>query len=480
MIKNIVKVKNNNMSKVNLLNHSINITDELYLIIPLTVLATRIIDHPYFQRMRHIKQLGTCNFIFPNAIHTRFQHSLGTYHLAGKMCDAIRKNTNPDTLDKYLLNVTELREYFNIEHTDGKNLFDDYVIELIKIGALCHDLGHGAFSHIFDDEIMTKCANKHKLEARHETRSGLILDIIVKNDEMLSKIITDNEITFIKNIIDPSDEHTGFIYQMVSNSLNGIDVDKLDYLPRDSLVLRIENINPFMIIDNVCVIDENIVYSRESLDMISEVFHTRHRLHKKLYRNIDVVASQFLVVELLNELDKLIKLTDSINDMNVFCKLTDSYIMEYVNVSEDFKQHFTEEQIIAWNNSKIILDKLNSHTFLTSIAQITTEYPLQLERTIKIRDDKDMIVVYQTKIGYVSGNKSHPLDNINVTIEKINSYEIISPYLSDRCDSFKINRNQISTLISKSYQEYITFLYYKNPSDKKRISELQSAVSILA
>ena len=91
----------------------------------ITPLAKRIIDTEEFQRLRNIKQLGCCNYVFPSATHTRFEHSIGVYHLAEKFINILSKN-NPD-----IFSTTEKK--------------------CISIAGLIHDLGHGPYSHLFDE-----------------------------------------------------------------------------------------------------------------------------------------------------------------------------------------------------------------------------------------------------------------------------------------------------------------------------------------
>ncbi len=127
------------------------INDIIHGSITLSKMAMLIIDTPEFQRLRYIKQLSTCNFVFPNAVHTRFEHSIGTYQICKKMLYNLKKNSSKEEIN-LIGNIIELKDYFS--KTLHENLLDDYIIELVSIGALCHDLGHGPFSHLFDDYFL--------------------------------------------------------------------------------------------------------------------------------------------------------------------------------------------------------------------------------------------------------------------------------------------------------------------------------------
>lgn len=104
------------------------ITDNVHGTIIFEGLIRKIIDLPYFQRLRRIRQLENMNRHFPSANHSRFEHSLGTAHIAGLFCDYLR-TSQPE------LNIT------------------DADVLCVKIAGLCHDLGHGPFSHLFEIAI---------------------------------------------------------------------------------------------------------------------------------------------------------------------------------------------------------------------------------------------------------------------------------------------------------------------------------------
>ena len=145
--------------------------------------------------MRYLHQLGTCHYVFPTASHTRFEHSIGTYHLAGKVLDIIKTNSNPDFIDDSIKKNIYLQSYYELNNLD-KNLLDPYICELIKIAALCHDIGHGPFSHVYDD-IFLKNFNYHPSHI-HEYRSCMIIKhIINKNDTLKSPFLVFNETRII-------------------------------------------------------------------------------------------------------------------------------------------------------------------------------------------------------------------------------------------------------------------------------------------
>jgi HD superfamily phosphohydrolase len=209
------------------------IHDSIYGFVNLSYFAVKIIDTPEFQRLRFIKQLGTCSYVFPNAVHTRFEHSIGTYNVASELLNSLVLHVDPESIDEYLSNIPELKKYYTKRYDNKLHLLDEYVCELVKIAGLCHDIGHGPFSHVFDDYFIQETNKKNIFGASHEERSELLIEQIINNDLELKNIIESDEIQFIKNLINPKECHTGFIYQIISNSLTGLDVDKFDYFPLD-------------------------------------------------------------------------------------------------------------------------------------------------------------------------------------------------------------------------------------------------------
>ena len=198
------------------------IYDNIHGYINVDELATSIINTPTFQRLRYIHQTGILYMVFPSATHTRFEHSIGTYFLAKQMIESLKKN--------------------NIEYN-----ITDNIIKVISIAGLCHDLGHLIFSHLFDDLFLKELPYYSKLQTQtnntnHENRSIFLLNYIVSTHNIN---LTQDELLVIKDLINPKDASYDkwlpeyqvgkWIFQIISNELNGIDVDKFDYITRDTI-----------------------------------------------------------------------------------------------------------------------------------------------------------------------------------------------------------------------------------------------------
>ena len=112
-----------------------------------------IVDTPQFQRLRYLKQTGVCHFVYPNATHTRFQHSIGVGHLAFKFAEKLRKE-NP-------------------------HLVDEKDSVCVMIAGLCHDLGHGPFSHLWEG-FVHEVGRKNNDEYFQKIRQIIFLAIFSK------------------------------------------------------------------------------------------------------------------------------------------------------------------------------------------------------------------------------------------------------------------------------------------------------------
>ncbi len=438
-----------------MLKETKEIFDPIHGYIKITKLAQLFIHTPQFQRLRYLHQLGTCHYVFPCATHTRFEHSIGTYHLAGRVLEAIKKNSDPKLIKEYLALIPEL----NCEQE-----LNSYVCELVKIAALCHDIGHGPFSHVFDDIFMTNVGNGKNEMEYHENRSCAIIKYIISKNHELRSMIRENEVNFICNLINPQKHHEGFIYQIVSNNLNGVDVDKFDYIQRDTYNLGLKySIDADRIIADMKVIDNKICYTLKVHYDIVSLFTTRYRLHKQIYTHKTVISTQYMIRDIMIVVNKFFNIYDSIFDVEKFIDVTEEYIIILLKLlyrekdNEKYTVNERKEIEYAYN----LWIRLNERKLYELVKLFVTDNKINIS---DIQDRfGDTIICYQGKIGYVSGSKTNPLDDIYFYSHKDNV---------DKCFKISIAKDKTSHLISSVYQEYVTMIFVKDKSDNKTKTEL--------
>ena len=300
--------------------------------------AIKIIDCKEFQRLRNIKQLGVVHLVFPSATHTRFEHSIGVYHLCSELLKCLRINT-PN------LSLTEREE------------------QLIKIGALCHDLGHGPFSHLLDNTIYKEVDSKYR---EHENRSCLILKYI---NEKYKLGYNSDEIEFISDIIHPDEKKLNlpnnpraFIYEIVANFRNGIDIDKFDYIKRDTFYCGLNyTIDCTRIIKSVKVIGNKLCYLDKSYKDIQDIFYVRGRLHNEIFKHHTCISIDKMVESILYQLSDYLNFINNIDNPEEFCKLNDN-ILDYIeNINIELIDEIYRKNILE---SKIILSDLRNRKLL--------------------------------------------------------------------------------------------------------------------
>ena len=223
-------------------------------------LLLQIVKHPLMQRLSRIKQLGMASVVYPGAQHTRFQHSLGAFHL---MSEAIK-----------------------VLSQKGIFIFDSEA-EAVQAAILMHDIGHGPFSHVLENTLI------HGIS--HEEISLMMMDKM--NKEM------GGELTLAIKIF--RDEYPKrFLHQLISSQL---DMDRLDYLRRDSFFTGVTegNIGSARIIKMLNVVDDQLVIDYKGIFSIENYLTSRRLMYWQVYLHKTTVACEKVLVNALLRAKKL-------------------------------------------------------------------------------------------------------------------------------------------------------------------------------
>jgi hypothetical protein len=221
-----------------------------------------IVEHPLFQRLNRINQLGLASVVYPGARHTRFQHSIGAFHL---MTEAVRS----------------LQE-------KGNFIFDSEA-EAVEAAILMHDIGHGPFSHVLEDTLI------HGIS--HEDISLLMMEKINSDfNGQLNLAISVFKGEYPKN----------FLHQLISSQL---DMDRLDYLRRDSFFTGVTegNIGSARIIKMLNVIDDSLVVEHKGIYSLENYLTTRRLMYWQVYLHRTCVAYEKVLINMLNRAKDIIR-----------------------------------------------------------------------------------------------------------------------------------------------------------------------------
>ncbi|CAI9729836.1 Hypothetical predicted protein [Octopus vulgaris] len=205
----------------------------------------------------------------------------------------------------------------------------------VEIAGLCHDLGHAPFSHVFEGFINENRRTDNKW--KHEDASCQMLDHLLKENPHVKEKIEPDEIAFIKRLIigESGSDERQFLYQIINNASYNIDVDKWDYLARDSHFLGIgKSFDHERMIKMSRVIDNEICYRDKTVDDFYDMFYSRYRLHKTAYQHKTVLLFNKLLGEAFKSADKHLKIFEKVDDMKKFTYFTDS-ILEEILKNED-------------------------------------------------------------------------------------------------------------------------------------------------
>ncbi|EGG23663.1 HD phosphohydrolase domain-containing protein [Cavenderia fasciculata] len=387
------------------------------------------VDSVQFQRLRDLKQLGTTSFVFPCASHHRFEHSLGVSHLAGKFIDKI-KSTQPE------LEITE----------------DDQ--KFVRIAGLCHDLGHGPFSHAFES-----WANSTGKKFHHEEMSLKMLNYLI-DDKGLD--YSTDDVRFIGSLITGEPYTTGkrFMYDIVANHRNSVDVDKFDYLARDSYCLGRAIVCDFTrLMEFSRVIDDEICFCSKEVYNLYELFHTRYSLHKIVYTHKVGKAIEYMVSDALSAADPYLKISDQLDDPKEFINLTDS-ILQRIEYSKE--PELKEARQIIRNIRTRNLYKFVDEVIIPVGSQFAKQLPPTLSQEIaKVGNDllESDFIIHDLKLNYAFKDK-----------DPVESTHFYTRY--DDSTKVQILKEHASHLIPSQFQESRVRIFCKT---KEKCENVQIA-----
>ena len=372
-----------------------------------------IIDEPYFQRLRRIKQMGMSDFVYPGATHTRFQHAIGATYLLQETLDSLEQK--------------------GIEIT-----YEEKIATSIAI--LCHDIGHGPFSHALERKIVN---------ISHEEITKLYLQHIAKK---YGNII---ELT-IK--IFNGDYEKKFLHQLISSQL---DVDRLDYLSRDSFYSGVAEgvIGYDRIIKMMNVYNNEIVVEEKGIFSIEKFLTSRYLMYMQVYLHKTSLASEKMLENLITFIKE--QLTE-----NKKFQLTYSleYLLKNVNVladKEEFIHHFSllddtdvwyliknntehEEKIVKFLSNSLLRRKLFKVHLQSKFHNVDIFQKLKNDLSLMFSEKEKEFLIY--KGSYLVEKYSNESEEIMI-LTKDNLIKRFSEFSLHNNDYTNFNPSQLNYFI---------------------------------
>ncbi|UCS95567.1 HD domain-containing protein [Echinicola marina] len=334
-----------------------------FITIPSELIFT-IIDHPYFQRLRRIKQLGLTDFVYPGALHTRFHHALGAMHLMSITLDNLRNK--------------------------GHEISDqEYEASLIAI--LLHDIGHGPFSHALEYTLLKGIP--------HESLSLLLMESL--NKQLNGQL--DLALRIFKNNYERK-----FFHQLVSSQL---DIDRLDYLQRDCFFTGVSEgtIGADRIIKMMNIKDDQIVVEEKGLYSIENFLSARRLMYWQVYLHKTTVSAEKMLIN-------LIKRAKDLQQSGTILPGTEalSYFLQNNFTLKDFQKSTDIQEIFAsmddfdiWGAVK--LWQKNKDRVLSNIADMFLTRNLFKIKLSNTPLEKDELVEMEKKM----------IQNLNISEEEL-------------------------------------------------------------
>ena len=326
-----------------------------------------IVQHPFFQRLNRINQLGLASVVYPGARHTRFQHSIGAFHL---MSEAVKSLSEK-----------------------GVYIFDSEA-EAVQAAILMHDIGHGPFSHVLENTLISGISHEEisllmMEHINHDLKEQLNLAISIFKDEYPNKIF----------------------HQLISSQL---DMDRLDYLRRDSFYTGVTegNIGSARIIKMLNVKDERLVVDSKGIYSIENYLTTRRLMYWQVYLHKTAVGYEKVLVNTLQRAKHLVR-----SGQQLFAPPALAYFLEndidasWFNTHPETLQRYAElddsdiwSTLKAWKHhddkilSTLATDMLDRHLFKV---EVTEERPPQEYLDAKMREIAEAMGIAEEDAHYM-------------------------------------------------------------------------------
>lgn len=264
------------------------ITDPIHRSIRFTAAERDIIDSPVFQRLRRIRQLAGAHLVYPSAQHSRFEHSLGAMHVSGLAGESLLAKGHIDNAD---------------------------TVQELRLAALLHDIGHGPFSHLFEEVLETKTSTSHEEIGRRIIAKTEVADALAKNGYNSDHVA---RLSF-------GQSKTGFLNEIISG---GLSADIMDYLPRDAYFTGAEygKVDYNRLVSSFEVEKGKLAINKSVLNSLESMLISRYEMFKAVYFHKTVRSAEVMLLQSMIAGDDSLALSDT--SLENYLSLTDEATLE--------------------------------------------------------------------------------------------------------------------------------------------------------
>jgi len=411
-----------------------NITDPIHGSFDLPMKLFDIIDTPQFQRLRDIKQLGTCQYVYPGAVSTRFIHCIGTAYLAKRWVHQFRTR-QPE------LEISEELE------------------NLVTTAGLVHDIGHSVQSHVFE-HWMHQAGHA---DWNHEHMGGLLFEHIIDTrhlDWERSSIRMVQDLVLGKVV-----RQKPWLSQIVANHETGIDVDKFDYIERDCHHLGLKSsFQSNRLMEHSRVIGKNIAFLRKEAWNIYELFMSRFSLHRRAYQHRISSTVDHMMFDVFSNANSHLRLAEWAQDVSRYHLLTDS-LLGVIRQSTAPELSSARDILNRLDNRDLYplaAEFLVSQEHLAELNSLSAQEIVNCQPTGAGLAAQD-IILHKSHINFGKGTQN--------PVSKVKFYS-----KANVSSTFSLERSDICSLLPATYQEDIVRVFVRSP---KHLDVAKAAVAKL-
>lgn len=329
------------------------IRDPVHGYVAITDVERRVIDTWPVQRQRGIKQLSIASIVYPGADHTRFCHAVGTMHVAGAIADVLKQSVD-------------------ISKEDW---------QLLRLAGLLHDIGHGPFSHSFEEILVKYKGLNHEEMGKRVVKESELADALKEVGYLPDDII---DLTFGKEA-----KRNRYLHQVTASQ---VDADKLDFLVRDSYYTGVEygKIDINRLIQAMSVFGEDIAIDLKALYALEAFMIARYEMFLAVYYHRAVRAAEILLHKAMDYAHEIAEFStfESVED---YLRMDDAYVLTRLRAIDPSKYSNSERK--AAELAKRMIDRIDRRQLLKAAYQrnvhISDPYVARLLSDEVVRKQKE-------------------------------------------------------------------------------------------